>query len=152
MSTGALHVRPALIADVAAMVALEESSFSTDRMARRHFLRFLRGQGSAVLVAEVDDRFAGYVLVLFRANTKSARIYSVAVSPTARGRGVGEQLVQAAEAAARARHRQLMRLEVRPDNQAAIRLYERQGYRQFGHFPAFYEDGTDALRLEKRLG
>ncbi len=43
------------------------------------------------------------------------------------------------------------RLEVRGDNQAAIRLYQTMGYRQFGRYPDYYEDHSDALRFHKRI-
>jgi ribosomal protein S18 acetylase RimI-like enzyme len=42
-------------------------------------------------------------------------------------------------------------LEVRVDNVAAIRLYERRGYEVVGVTDDFYEDGSDALRMRKRL-
>lgn len=147
----ALLLRAATAADVAAMVQLEAVSFATDRLAARNFRRFLRCGNCSLLVAEDAGRFAGYILVLYRANSTAGRIYSVAVSPACRGRGVGEALLAAAEEAARTRGRSTMRLEVRPDNAAAIRLYEKHGYRRFGTFAGFYEDGTDALRLEKVL-
>jgi ribosomal-protein-alanine N-acetyltransferase len=44
-----------------------------------------------------------------------------------------------------------MRLEVRQDNSAAIRLYERLGYRRFAARQGYYEDGEDAWRYEKKL-
>lgn len=145
------RLRPGTLTDIPDLVALEDSSFSTDQLAARNFRRFLRGGRCELLVAEVGGRFAGYVLVLFRANVKAGRLYSIAVSPSARGRGVGELLLAGAERAVVARGKQAMRLEVRPDNTGALRLYEKNGYRVFGSYPGFYEDGTDALRLEKQL-
>lgn len=144
-----VRLRPGTLADIPALVALEGSSFSTDQLAARNFRRFLKDGRCALLVAELDGRFAGYVLVLFRANTKAGRLYSIAVAAAARGRGVGELLLAAAERAVLDRGRQALRLEVRPDNTAALRLYEKNGYRVFGNYPGFYEDGADALRLEK---
>jgi ribosomal protein S18 acetylase RimI-like enzyme len=44
-----------------------------------------------------------------------------------------------------------LRLEVRQDNAAAIRLYERRGYRRFAARGTYYEDGADAWRYEKCL-
>lgn len=45
----------------------------------------------------------------------------------------------------------LVRLEVRRDNEAAIHLYTRSGYRRFGSIEDYYEDHGTALRFEKRL-
>jgi ribosomal protein S18 acetylase RimI-like enzyme len=44
-----------------------------------------------------------------------------------------------------------MRLEVRPDNRAAVDLYRSAGYEPFGRYAAYYEDDSDALRMEKAL-
>ena len=43
------------------------------------------------------------------------------------------------------------RLEVGTENAAARALYARAGYRVAEVLPGYYEDGTDALRLEKPL-
>lgn len=149
--TSPIRLRPATENDIDALVALENRSFSTDQLAARNFRRFLRCGNCVLPVAMAGAALAGYALVLFRANSTSARIYSIAVNADFRGRGIGEQLLAAAEQGARAKGRDRMRLEVRPDNAAAIAMYEKNGYRRFGTFPAFYEDGTDALRLEKLL-
>jgi ribosomal-protein-alanine N-acetyltransferase len=78
-------------------------------------------------------------------------LYSVAVSHNARGKGLGDILVDAAEKAARHRRKGRIFLEVRHNNAAAIRLYERRGYVKVGAIPGFYEDGEDAWRYEKTL-
>ena len=44
-----------------------------------------------------------------------------------------------------------LRLSVRQSNVAAIRLYEGLNYREVGLWQRYYEDGEDALVLEKRL-
>jgi len=59
-------------------------------------------------------------------------IYSLWVKPEGRGRGVGDALMAAAEAAAVRRGLVTLRLEVGSHNHAAQRLYERAGYRPTG--------------------
>ena len=66
-------------------------------------------------------------------------------------RGVGRELLQAAERYARAHGRTRLRLEARYDNASAIALYEKLGYRTFGRYPGYYADGAEALRFEKAL-
>lgn len=68
-----------------------------------------------------------------------------------RGRGIARALLAAVEQAARGAGLQALRLEVRADNSAAIRLYRDAGYRQFAVRKDYYEDGAAALRLEKPL-
>ncbi|AEY01399.1 acetyltransferase [Oceanimonas sp. GK1] len=144
-------VRAALRSDLDALLTLEAHCFSQDRISRRSFLRFIEHSQDVLLVAELNDRLLGYVLVLFRRNTQLARIYSIAVSPEARGLGLGRTLLEGAETAAQQRRAVFMRLEVRTDNIAAQNLYQRLGYRQFGIYHDYYEDHESALRYQKRI-
>lgn len=93
----------------------------------------------------------GDAVVLFSRGTATARLYSIAVDPGARGRGVGRVLVEAAEAEAWRRERAWMRLEVRKDNAASIGLFESLGYRRFGEHADYYPDHMDAWRYEKAI-
>ena len=44
-----------------------------------------------------------------------------------------------------------MRLEVSEDNKGAIALYQRLGFSQFGMYNEYYEDKSDAIRMQKVL-
>lgn len=144
-------VRPAGVADIPALLRLEAGAFGGDRLTRRSFHHLLTRAHAFCLVAEQDAAVAGYALVLLRRGTSLARLYSFAVAPARQGAGVGRTLLHAAEREAVARHALVMRLEVRPDNSAAIALYRAAGYRQFGRHMDYYEDHAEALRFEKRL-
>ena len=73
------------------------------------------------------------VLLVSRASA-TARLYSIAVHPDARGRGVGRALLAAAESAAWENERAWIRAEIRKDNRASISLFESEGYRRFGEY------------------
>jgi len=146
-----VRLRAAEPSDVDALLALEEDAFSTDLISRRGFRRFVASGNASLLVAEVDGRLAGYALVLFRKASGVARLYSIAVARHAAGRRVGARLLVAAEEAALARGAARLRLEVHAANEAAIALYRKAGYREFGRHARYYEDAGDALRFEKRL-
>ena len=144
-------IRPAVVGDLGALLRLENACFETDRINRRQF-RYLLIRGRArTLVAEEDGALLGYVLVLFSQATSVARIYSIAVAAQARGRGVGQRLVAAAEDAAWGQDRAYLRLEIRRDNPASQALFEGAGYRRFGVLSDYYEDHMEALRYEKTL-
>ena len=142
---------PATAADLPRLLALEETVFATDRISRRQF-RYLLGK--ALIVKAVDngpggEALLGCLVLLFRRDSRHARIYSLAVSPQARRHGLARQLLAYAEAESRRRGRSGMVLEVRQDNEAALALYQAAGFRQIGHRPNYYEDGAAAARLGK---
>jgi ribosomal protein S18 acetylase RimI-like enzyme len=144
------RLRQAHSDDVDALLALETDAFSTDRLSRRSFQRLV-GAGQVVLVAEQDGRVAGYVLVLVRAGSDIGRLYSLAVAADGRGAGLGRDLLAAAERAAAGRRCRRMRLEVAQSNAAAAHLYRSAGYSEIARLPDYYQDGSAAVRFEKRL-
>jgi ribosomal protein S18 acetylase RimI-like enzyme len=152
-TTAAVRVRRAELSDLDDLVALEQATFDSDRISRAQFRRHLDSDTARVLVASANHRrFLGTAMVFFRKGSRAARLYSIASLPEARGKGVGTALIEAAETAARQRRCQALRLEVRTDNDSAIRLYERLGYHRIGPVKAgFYEDGSDAFQYEKTL-
>ena len=143
--------RNANLNDTDALVRLENRCFTEDRISRRSFRRFIDMPRDRVILVERGGQLVGYSLVLMKANTRLARIYSIAVAPETRGQGLGEALIRESERQAAEADRILMRLEVRTDNHGAIALYRRLGYRQFGTWRDYYEDHGDALRFERRI-
>ncbi|GGO70431.1 GNAT family N-acetyltransferase/peptidase C39 family protein [Bowmanella pacifica] len=146
-----LVIRPAQSADISDLVALEKASFTTDRISRRSFTYFIRKGHCSLIVAYDGAQLAGYALVLYRNGTQLARLYSIAVSDASRGKGVAQQLLSEAEQRAADELCLFMRLEVRVDNQAAIHLYQKLKYRPIGKVEGYYEDGGDALQMERAL-
>ncbi len=146
-----LVVRAAEPADLEAVLALECASFSSDRLSRRALRRFIAAAHRPLIVARCGSALAGYILLSLRTGGKTARVYSVAVDPKQARRGVGGELLHAAERYARAHGCGALRLEVRYDNAPAIALYEKLGYREFGRYREYYADGAEALRFEKSL-
>lgn len=144
-------IRAATMDDLPRLLEIEAQAFSIDRISRRSFRHLLSRANAVSLVEEDSAGLCGYVTVLFKRGTSLARLYSIAIDPRCRGRGVGERLLAAAEQAGRERHCIVLRLEVHPQNARARRLYDRAGYREIGVYRNFYEDGADAQRLEKSL-
>ena len=100
------------------------------------------------LKAVVSGQMVGFIACDVRPSDQVAWIATVGVVPEQRGRGIGRALMLACEG------RQSMprlRLNVRLSNEAAIRLYQDLGYQREGIWPEYYQDGEDALVMEKVL-
>lgn len=145
------NIRQAKMHDIEQLLAMEETCFETDRLSRRSFLNFIKQGAHDLLVLDSDKRILGYVLVLYRAGTNLGRMYSIAVLPDMQGRGLSKILLAAAEDAAQQHGCGYMRLEVSVNNVPAISLYKHRGYQTIGTIKEYYENGDDALRMEKRL-
>jgi len=144
-------IRPALLADLDQLVALEKTCFDTDQLSRRSFKHWITAEHRALLVAEQEKVISGYVLIIYHPGTRLARVYSLAVAPAQRGTGVAKLLMTAGEQAASDAGRLYLRLEVSVDNTPAIKLYQTLGYQKFGIYRDYYEDHKDALRYQKRI-
>jgi len=146
-----ISLRPGVLSDLDALLSLEQRAFAGDRVSRRGFRRFLTSPRAALVVAVEDSLLVGYSLVLFRQESAIARLYSIAVAPEFSRRGIGTALLAAAEEAAIARERFVLRLEVHERNDRAIARYRKAGYALFGRHFNYYADRGHALRFEKRL-
>lgn len=141
--------RPAQISDLKELLLLESISFTTDRLNKRSFRRWLTNRDCVFLVQPNGSQIIGYILIILMRGTKLARLYSIAVHPDFQHRGVGTELIQKGEKAAREDNKLYMRLEVAQHNDVAIRLFTAFGYVPFGLYKDYYEDHQDALRMER---
>lgn len=94
---------------------------------------------NSVFVAEDGPMPVG-IMALARQRARSmahrATIQMVYVSSASRGRGIAEALLEALVAFARERGVLQLELQVRAENDGAIRLYRRQGFAEIGRIPA----------------
>ena len=94
------------------------------------------------LVLEDGDKVVGQIGI--RSVLDELHITTVAVHPDHRGRGYARALIEGAIAAYP--DADLVHLEVRPTNTAAITLYRSLGFRETGRRPRYYGD-EDALLM-----
>jgi len=155
LQRGAVKLRRGRPSDLDALDGLEREIFksrlfSGHLLSRASFRRLLASSSATFIIAEADE-LAGYVLVLYRAHSSAARMYSIGVARKFRRRGLARMLVATAEKDAVRRGRKTLRLEVRADERGTIALYESSGYRRVGRAAGYYGGRVDALRLEKAL-
>jgi ribosomal protein S18 acetylase RimI-like enzyme len=126
---------------------IENTAFPGDRLSRRAMAASIASPSMIVICADCAGALVGYGLIHLRRGSLRARLASLAARPGG-PKGVGRALMEALKAGARARGCASMHLEVRADNDRAIALYERLGFRKIGETPDYYEDGAAAYRFE----
>lgn len=146
-----IKVRAARREDLAAAVELEQACFGGDAFSlTKRQLQYLQRRPTAVfLVAEQDGTVVGQGVALIRQHRRGAsgRIYSLSTHPKHRGQGVGEALLRSMVSSLTDRGVRRVYLEVDGENAAAIRLYERSGFRRLGDLPDYYGPGRAAVHM-----
>lgn len=128
--------------DAAAIAALEAEIFAEpwSEAAVKEAVQY----GTLFFVAEENDLLLGYAGM--KPVLDEGQIANVAVAKTARGRGIGKELMTALLAHAAAISLATVTLEVRVSNEPAIGLYTGLGFRAVGRRPHFYaHPDEDAL-------
>ena len=76
----------------------------------------------------MPDKFAFFRSAFTPGQVVRARILSIAVASDFRGQGIGSALLEEAMEYFQESHVKRARLEVRPDNSAAIKIYQQHGF------------------------
>lgn len=147
MST--LTLRPAVPADLAAILAIEQAVFG-DAWSAESFASEFDEPYAWFRVVEDAGVIGGYVIA--RIVGGQAEIANIAVAPAAQRHGLGGRLLDAAIAAAVEADCDAVWLEVRPSNAAARRLYETRGFVLIGRRRGYYRAPVeDALVMRRAI-
>lgn len=142
-------LRTASPTDLEGIYRIEIACFKDHRFRRDHVDWILRNERARVLVEEDGGQLAGAIMLLFEGQL--CRVLSVATMPDHRRRGLGTEMMRAAEGEARDRGCTQLRLEVSTRNYGAIEFYRGLGYRTDGVLYGYYSWGEDAYGMAKPL-
>ncbi len=137
--------------DIEQLAQLERELFADDAWSQQTWWAELAGRPRRDYVAEVEGaEVLGYAGLDHGGDV--ADVMTIAVAPSARGRGLGRRLLDELETRARAGRAASVMLEVRADNASAIGLYDRAGYTVVSTRRRYYQPGDiDALVMRKIL-
>ncbi len=141
-------IRSMTDADLDAVLAIEQACFPR-AWSRASFLAEIASERSTPVVAEHEGLVVGYLCLTVLLD--EAEILDVAVDPALQRSGIGHLLMQWCCAEAVRQGATVLRLEVRATSLPAIALYERFGFVKSGLRKAYYEQGIDALLLDKNI-
>jgi ribosomal-protein-alanine acetyltransferase len=152
MSAPGICLRRAFPAsDPEEVMRIENACFPADAFSRRQIVYLMARARGLFLMAEYDGVRAGYLSLIVSRRHHTGRIYSLAVAPAHRGMGIADALMDGAIAYAKEKGLRAVFLEVRTENRAAIRLYEKKGFAlRFTRY-GYYEDGASACCMVLRL-
>lgn len=142
-----LHIEPAAPRDADAVAKLHAKSFYQG-WPRQDIEAYLSDTDTPTLVAcDKGRKVAGFAML--RLLGDDAELMTIAVDQKYRGKGVGEALMKACFADLLMTPSKRMILEVAADNPAAIRLYDKLGFKRLGERRGYYArpDGQPATAL-----
>ena len=153
-------LRPMTTDDLPAVMRLEEELFAPDTWTEAMYRDELsRGDTRYYVVAEFDvtgdeDEPAGPPVTVgyggLIAYDDEAHVATLGVAEALQGEGIGSLLLDALLAEAD-RRSPVVLLEVRADNAAAQRLYERRGFVEIGRRRGYYQpSGADAVVMRRK--
>ena len=157
-----VRLRPMRLTDLDAVLALEEDLFAPDTWTAAMYrdelsrpdTRFyvvaefhLEGEDDEVELV-TDPVMVGYGGLI--AYDDEAHVATLGVTKALQGEGVGSLLLDALLAEADKRSPVVL-LEVRADNEAAQRLYQRRGFTEIGRRRGYYQpSGADAVVMRRK--
>jgi [ribosomal protein S18]-alanine N-acetyltransferase len=144
-------IKLAHLSDLDELTRLDETCFKMDSLAAKQYKHFIQSKTALVVTVKNADKLLASAILLFRKNSRIARLYSLAVHPPFQHRGIGKQLHASLEQYLIKHRYAEIRLEVHKNNKSAIRFYHVFQYQSFGLYKKFYADNSDALRMRKYL-
>ena len=149
-------IRKATYMDLPEIIELEKACFENEIAYNQKQLKYLVTKANSnCLVETYNNEIRGYLIVLYRRGTGVAGIETISVDDQYRGKGIAQKLLYSSEQDMFFKGVKKIRLEVSMGNTAAIKLYQKSGYRiksilkEYYYFKHF---GThDAYRMVKEL-
>jgi len=130
---------------------IEEQCFDEEAFTKRQIAYLLTDYNAIALAAKTGTDVAGFVIAQVETDdTDFGHIITLNIAPHFRHKGIATQLLHEIENLLKQRGINECRLEVREDNHAAIKLYQKLGYRTIRKLDRYYGK-KHGLYLKKTL-
>jgi ribosomal-protein-alanine N-acetyltransferase len=140
-----LNIRWMIRRDIPEVLAIEASGFEF-HWCEDDFVRCLRQRNCIGMVAEQDDRVAGFMV--YELHNNRIHVLNFAVAEDYRRRGVGSQMVAKLVAKLSPERRNHITTILCMDNQAAMEFFRANGFKATNIERGYYKEfKRDAIRL-----
>tara|TARA_Y100000590_G_scaffold266442_1_gene299268 strand:- start:2790 stop:3299 length:510 start_codon:yes stop_codon:yes gene_type:complete len=154
-----IKIRFATSKDITEVIAINYKTLP-EHYSNSFFMELLLDSPETFIVAEIDNKIIGYIMcrveygfsILRKMSlARKGHVVSFAILEEYRLKGIGKKIVEQAIEGMKVKKCNEAYLEVRTDNQAAIRLYENFGFSKIATLNAYYKDGKNAFLMSTRL-
>ena len=134
--------------DLNDLYTLEHQCFNSEAWSLLDLVGVLTLPATSRLKAIAEEKMVGFIAGEIKKGEQLGWVTTVGVIPEYRHLGIGRALLRASE-----KEMKMPRvcLCVRKSNLGAIKLYESEGYRGIDEWRRYYEDGEDAIIMEKLI-
>ncbi|MEM3577379.1 MAG: ribosomal protein S18-alanine N-acetyltransferase [Candidatus Bathyarchaeia archaeon] len=131
---------------------IEIKCFEKEAFTKQQIASLLANYNAVGLIAKLNGEIVGFVIGMLYADDGRivGHILTVDVLPEHRRRGIGLRLLEEIEKIFRGKGANVSVLEVREDNIAALRLYQKLGYKRVAKLKYYYGD-VHGIFLRKPL-
>jgi ribosomal protein S18 acetylase RimI-like enzyme len=141
-----VEIQPATLRDLNSLRRIEKACFPRDAWPLLDLFAVLTYPDVVRLKAVEAGEMIGFIAGDRRRTDGTGWIATLAVLPAYRRRGIARRLLLECERQMDTNH---LKLCVRRENIEAIHLYEVEGYQHTETWNSYYNDGGDALVMEK---
>ena len=134
-----IKIETATIRLLDTLYEIEEQCFSEEAFTKRQIAYLLTDYNTIALAAKTQNEVAGFIIAQVETDeSEYGHIITVNVAFNYRHKGVATKLLHETESLIKDRGISECRLEVREDNNAAIKLYHKLGYQTIGKLERYY--------------
>ena len=147
-----ITIEDASIRHLDKLYEIEMECFEREAFTKQQIAHLLTDYDSVSLVAKVNGEIIGFIIgmVYLERNSLIGHILTIDISPIHRRKGTAQKLLQEIEKIFTEKGVKACRLEVKEDNIAALRLYQKFGYKKVAKLKNYYGN-AHGIYLKKDL-
>lgn len=147
-----LRIEDASIQQLNRLYEIELECFKKEAFTKQQIAHLLTNYNSVSLVAKTDNEIVGFIIgtIDIERNALAGHVLTLDISPHHRRKRIAQRLLREIEKIFREKGVKTCHLEVREDNVAALRLYQKFGYQKVAKLEGYYGN-AHGIYLRKNL-